>query len=251
MLKNKKIIAVIPARGGSKGIPRKNIRLLGGKPLLFYMLKAAINSKYLDRIAFSSEDKEILNIAQKCAGSSKKFILIKRPKELARDNTQSLPVIQHAVNKIEKDEKTKFDIVIMLQATSPFVNNEDIDKAIKKMINKKSDVVVSVAQVPGNIHPIKMKKIINDKLVQFTPCLPEKVFRRQDFKPAYKRNGGIYVAKRDNLIKSNSPSVIFWDKVTRPYIMPLERSIDIDTLTDFIIAEQMLKNLKKKNANKK
>lgn len=248
MNKKYNILAVIPARGGSKGVPRKNIRPLAGKPLLYYMLKAALGSRYLNYVALSSEDEEILDVAEKIAGNSRKFFLIKRPKELAKDNTQSLPVVQHAVKQIEKKEKIKFDFVILLQATSPFVVSEDIDSAIEKAIKTKADVVVSVSQVPGGSHPIKMKRIVNDKLEQFAPCLPENVFRRQDLEPAYKRNGGIYLAKRDNIIKTNSPSALFWGKITRPYVMPSERSIDIDTMADFIIAEQMFKNLRKKNA---
>lgn len=244
MSKKYKILAVIPVRGGSKGVPRKNIKLLNGKPLLYYMLTAALKSKMLNYVSVSSDDNEILSVAKKY--SNKKVILIKRPKRLALDNTPSLPVVQHAVKKIEKEKKIKFDYIVLLQVICPLVNSRDIDNSIKKMIRTKSDSVVSVFRVPGNMHPVKMKKIVNDRLFQYVPSIKEIIFRRQDFDPVYKRNGGIYVVKRKLVMKGNFNG-FFMGKVTRPYIMTPERSIDIDTEIDFMIAEEMARRLKKSN----
>lgn len=233
----KKVLAVIPARGGSKGVPRKNIKLLGGKPLIYHMLSAALKSKMIGYVAISSEDDEILDIANKYGGKSKKFILIKRPKHLAKDNTLAQPVLKHAVGEIESNKGYKFDYIVMLQATTPFVTSSDIDNAIKKIIETKADSIVSVYQI-NDTHPVKIKKIINDRLYQYSPNLKETIFRRQDLPPAYKRNGGIYISRRDVVMKDG----LIWGKVCRPYIMPPERSVDINNYVDFYLAEAMLKN---------
>ncbi len=232
-----KILAVIPARGGSKGVPRKNIKPLGGKPLIHYVLNAALKSKLIDYVVVSSEDNEILSIAKKHGKNNKKFTLIKRPKSLARDKTLAVPVLKHAVEKIEKEKESTFDYIIMLQVTTPFITPDDIDKSIKKIIKTKADSVVSVYEI-NDTHPVKIKKIVDDKLIQYTPGLKENIFRRQDLTPAYKRNGGIYVSKRDVIMKDG----LIWGKVCRPYIMPAERSIDINSMVDFYLAEVVFKN---------
>lgn len=232
-----KILGVIPARGGSKGVPRKNIKSLAGKPLIYHIIQVALGSKYLTRVVISSEDEKIIKIAKKY-GAEAPF---KRPKTLARDRTPSLPVVQHAVKETEKQMGIKFDYVVLLQATSPFTTSPDIDKAIEKLIKTKADSVVSVYQI-NDMHPVKMKKIINDRLFQFVPNLKETVFRRQDLSPIYKRNGGIYATKRDVIMKRSS----LYGRISRPYIMPPERSIDIDSKIDFWLAEEMIKRMKNK-----
>lgn len=233
----KNVLAVIPARGGSKGVPRKNIKLLDGKPLIYYMLSAALKSKMINCVAVSSEDDEILNIANKYGKKSKKFILIKRPKHLAKDNTLSQPVLKHAVDEIETRKGHKFDYIAMLQVTTPFVTSSDIDSAVKKIIKTKADSVVSVCQI-NDTHPVKIKKIVNDRLLQYTPNLKETIFRRQDLPPAYKRNGGIYISKRNMVMEHN----LIWGGVCRPYIMSPEKSVDINNHVDFYTAEAIIKN---------
>ncbi len=238
-----KILAIIPARGGSKGVPRKNIKLLGGKPLIYYILSAALKSKALDYVAVSSEDEEILNITKKYGEGNNKFILVKRPKYLSKDTTLAQPVLKHAIDEIENKKGYKFDYIVMLQATTPFVVSSDIDNAVKKIIKTKADSVVSVYQI-NDTHPVKIKRIIKDRLYQYIPSLKETVFRRQDLSPAYKRNGGIYISKRNVIMKQN----LIWGKVCRPYIMSPEMSIDINNNVDFSLAETMLeKNLHRKN----
>lgn len=244
MNKKYKILAVIPARGGSKGVPRKNIRKLGGKPLICRMINSAIKSKMITHVALSSEDKEILSVANKCGKGNKKFFLVNRPQKLALDSTPSLPVVQHAVEDIEKREKIKFDYIVLLQPISPFIYADDIDKSVKKLIKTKADSVVSVYRVSGGMHPIKMKKIVNDRLLQYVDGMKETIFRRQDLAPVYKRNGGIYAVTRRVIMKNIFPHGFFMGKTVRPYIMPAERSIDIDTEIDFLLAEIMEKKLK-------
>jgi len=235
--KKLKVIGIIPARGGSKAVPRKNIKLLGGKPLLFYMLNSALGSNMLDYVVVSSEDDEILDVAKKYGKKNKKLVLIKRPKYLAKDNTFSPPVLEHATRKIEKEKGYKFDYVVMLQVTTPFVTSDDIDRSIKKIIKTKADSVVSVHEI-NDTHPVKIKKIVNDMLLQYVPGLKETILRRQDLSLVYKRNGGIYVSKRDVIMKHG----LLWGKICRPYIMPPERSVDINNIVDFYTAEAILKN---------
>ncbi|MFH1979293.1 MAG: acylneuraminate cytidylyltransferase family protein [Patescibacteria group bacterium] len=237
MNKNKhKIIAVIPARGGSKSVPCKNIRMFGGKPLLAHMLEAAFASKYLTHIALSSEDEEILDVAKKHGGGN--LILIKRPKHLATDKATSLPVVQHAVKKIEKEIGEKFDYIVMLQVTTPFTTSSDIDGVLDQLINTEADSAVGVYQV-NDMHPVKMKKIVSGKLVQYVDDLEETVFRRQDFEPVYKRNGGVRAATREVIMDQN---LFFCGKVVKPYIVPKERSIEIDDETDFLLAKLLYEN---------
>ncbi|MEK7575794.1 MAG: acylneuraminate cytidylyltransferase family protein [Patescibacteria group bacterium] len=245
MNKKYKILGVIPVRGGSKGVPRKNIKLLNGKPLLYYMLTSALKSKTFDYVAVSSEDDEILDIAGRYGKKNKKFILIKRPKNLALDSTPTLPVIQHAVVQLEKEKKIKFDYIVLLHAVSPLTYADDIDKVVEKLIRTKADSVVSVYEVPGGYHPVKMKKIVKDRLYQYVPSMPEKSFRRQDFDSIYKRAGGIYAVKRDVVMKNLFSLGFFCGKVTRPYIItPPERAIDIDDEVDFFVAEKIGKKLR-------
>lgn len=241
--KDYKILAVIPARGGSKGVARKNIKPLAGRPLLCHMLSAALESKVLDYVVISSEDKEILAVAETCGRDSDKLILVKRPKALAKDSSPTLPVVQHALKKIEKDKKLIFDYIVLLQVTSPFVSANDINRAVAKIIKTKADSVVSVYRVSGGMHPIKMKRIENDRLYQYVKGMKETVFRRQDLDPIYKRNGGIYVSKRD-IVMGGGFHGFFMGEITRPYLMSPERSIDIDTEIDFELAELMMKKLR-------
>lgn len=229
------ILAVITARGGSKGIPRKNIVKFAGKPLLAHVLQKALKSKYITKVVVSSEDNEILSVAKKYGGDE---VVLKRPSELAKDNSPSLPVVQHAVETIEKKDKIKFDFVVLLQPTTPLMTTRDIDNAVEKLIKTKADTVVSVCEI-NDTHPIKIKKIIDDKLVQYIDSIKENIFRRQDMPKAYKRNGGIYANKRDIVMKENS--LYGTDKDCRAYIMPKERSIDINSIEDLYLAEIIYK----------
>jgi len=232
------ILAVITARGGSKEIPRKNIIKFIGKPLLVHVLQKALKSKYITRTVVSSEDNEILSVAKKYGG---KEVVLKRPMAFAKDKSPSLPVVQHAVKEVEKKDKIKFDFVILLQPTTPLMTTEDIDNAIEKLIKTKADTVVSVCEI-NDTHPIKIKKIVDDKLVQYVDSMKENIFRRQDMPNAYKRNGGIYANKRDVVMKENSLYGI--EKDCRAYIMPRERSVDINSIEDLYLAEIIYKKWK-------
>lgn len=231
------VLGIIPARGGSKSVPRKNIKLLGGKPLLFYMLTAALQSKYLDRVVVSSEDDEILSVAKKYGGEK---VVLRRPKQLARDKTPDVPMLQHAVKAVEKIDGHAYDYVVQLHVTTPFVTCEDIDAALGMLLQSSAESVVSVCQV-NEYHPIKMKKIVDGRLVQFVKGLEEhSTARRQDYEPVFWRNGGLYASKRHIVMEDGR---VFGDHVL-PYIMPPERSVDMNSVIDFWTAEAVLKNMK-------
>jgi CMP-N-acetylneuraminic acid synthetase len=228
-----RVIAIIPARGGSKSVPRKNIKLLAGKPLIAHMLDAALGSKLVTTVAMSSEDKEIQDVVQKWGKD--RVEIIKRPAELAQDDTPSLPVIEHAV-KLMEEKHGRYDYVVMLQLTTPFIRSEDIDESLKILIDTGADSVLSVCKA-NSYHPVKMKKIREDgRLVQYIDGLQETQFTRQKLDPVYRRNGGVYAHKRDVVMEKKK--LYGGDDVdTRPYIMSDERSIDINSIADFLAAD--------------
>lgn len=229
-----RILGVILARGGSKGIPKKNIRLLNGIPLIAYTIKEGLKSKYISRLIVSSDDDEIRKVA-KDYGAEAPF---RRPPELATDTAQSLPCLQHAVKWAEDNEGQKYDYIIELMCTNPFKTVEDVDAVLEKLIQTGADSVIGVAKVEGH-HPARIKKIINDRLVDF--CVPEpNEARRQDLKPpAYIRNGSIYAMKRDILMIEGKR---YGTENSRPYIFPPERSIDLHSKQDWIAAEYLLRH---------
>ncbi|MFC2034064.1 cytidylyltransferase domain-containing protein [Chloroflexota bacterium] len=220
------VLGIITARSGSKRIPKKNLRLLLGVPLIGHTLKAALESRLLTRVILSSDDDEIIEIARK-QGVEVPF---KRPSELAGDATPSRDVIVHAVEFMEKHSFFA-DIIVILQPTSPLRTADDIDKALKIHLETDADSVVSVVN-SEHWHPVRAKKIEDDILCNY--CLEEnEAVRRQDLPPAYFRNGAFYSVKRDVLMNEGK----LYGKITRPYVMPPQRSIDIDEEIDFNIAE--------------
>lgn len=232
------VLGIIPARGGSKSVPRKNIKLLGGRPLLFYMLSAALGARLLSRVVVSSEDDEILSVARTYGGEK---VLLRRPKKLAQDKTPDVPMLQHAVKAIEKIDGCVFDYVVQLHVTTPFVTSKDIDAALERLFGSEAESIVSVCQV-NEYHPIKMKKIVDGRLAQYVPDFEERsTVRRQDLEPVYWRNGGLYASKRHIVMERGR---VFGDHVL-PYIMPPERSVDMNSIIDFWTAEAVLKNMRK------
>ncbi len=227
-----KIIGVIPARGGSKSILRKNIKMLQGKPLVAYTIEEAKKSKYLTHLVVSTEDEEIKNISLKYGAEVPFF----RPKELATDDALAIPTVQHAVITLEKIKNIKYDYIIMLQPTAPLRKTEDIDKALAMLIEAGADGVISVVDV-DNWHPMKMKKFDeNSYLIDYeTP--PVENPPRQILPRVYMVNGAIYSTKRDVFMEKNT----FKGEKCLGYIMPPERSVNIDTEIDFLIAEYYLR----------
>lgn len=227
-----KILGITLARGGSKSVPLKNIRPILKKPLIYYTIKEAKKSKLLSDYIISTDHEKISEISKKY-GADVPFI---RPSNLSKDNTTSVASLQHAVNFMENKKRIKYDFIIEIMCTNPLKKVIDIDSCIKKIIRTKADTVIAVHQLYDH-HPLRIKKIEKDKLVDF--CLKEKLeTRRQDLKPnAYIRSGSIYAIKRNHLMKENKR---YGSRNSRPYILPPERAINIDNEIDVIVAEQLL-----------
>ncbi|MBU1632428.1 MAG: acylneuraminate cytidylyltransferase family protein [Nanoarchaeota archaeon] len=228
MYNEKKIVAIIPARGGSKGIPKKSIVKLLGKPLIYYTIKEAQKSKYLSDIIISTDDDEIATV---CIQYNVE--VIKRPKKLAQDTTSLIPVLKHAIKSIEK-KRIKPEIIVLLQPTSPLRNVEDIDNTINKLINLKADSAETFCEVRQ--YPASMFKKHG---LFFIPIDKQNLHkRRQDLQRLYSENGAVYVVNYETLIKKNT----LYGKKHIGFVMPSERSIDIDEPIDLIIAEVLIKN---------
>ncbi len=228
MYKDKKILGVITARGGSKGIPRKNIKDLAGKPLIAYTVEAAKQSKYLTRCIVSTDDQEIADVSKQYGAN----IPFMRPEELAQDQSTSMEVVQHVL----KDIGEEYDYLMILQPTSPLRAAEDIDGCIIKAVDTDADSVMSMKEL-DDFSAKKLKRIDNDEIVPWLEDEGKESSRRQDLDQVYKRNCAIYLTKTE-LIKKGD----LFGKVSRPYIMPEDRSIDINQLVDFNLAEFYLKN---------
>jgi len=227
------VLAVITARGGSKRLPRKNIRSLGGKPLIAWTIESALAAKdHLYRIVVSTDDERIAEVARQY-GAEVPFL---RPAELATDQTKSLPVVQHAVRFVEERDRVRLDWVLLLQPTSPLRVASDIINSIKLAQSDECDSVISVFELSHH-HPVFAKKI-DDRgyLAPFMIEEPEGLRRQDVSPPAYMRNGAIFLTRRDVLMEQNS----IWGTRIKPYIMPEERSIDTDSELDFRVAELFL-----------
>jgi CMP-N-acetylneuraminic acid synthetase len=230
---SERVLAVIPARGGSKGVPRKNIRDLCGKAVIAWTIETALAAgDHLHRVIVSTDDTEIAEAAR-AAGAEAPFM---RPAEMATDEAPTLPLLQHAVGFVEEEEGKPVDWVMVLQPTAPFRNVDDIAESLKLAREGGCDSVASVTRVLTE-HPILMKKIENNRLLPY--CIEEKEgTRRQDYDPpAYMRNGAIYLTRRHVLMEDNS----IWGELIRPYVMPEERSYDIDSERDFKLAELVMR----------
>lgn len=225
MFKNKTFLAIIPARGGSKRLPRKNILDLCGKPLISWSIEAGLKSKYVDKVVVSSDDTEILNISNEF-----KVQVIKRPNELASDTSTSFDAVKHAIDNLES-----YEYILLLQPTSPLRNQNHIDKAIEILEEKNADAVISVCEMNHNSvwsntldDSLSMEGFISDNLLNN---------RSQDLKKHYRLNGAIYLCKTDKLLKEKS---FFLKKNIFAYVMNSNDSIDIDRKEDFELASLYL-----------
>lgn len=231
----RKVLGIIPARGGSKDIPQKNIRLLGGKPLVVWTIEGAKKSKSLNRLVLSTDSEEIAEIAEKY-GAEVPFL---RPAELARDDSPTIDVIRHCLEHLKKAENYSPDAVVILQPTTPFRKPEDIDKAIALYFQNNMSTVVSVSKVPGHYSP-EWQLVIDDVTGVLTTLKGENLLklktRRQLLRDTYYRNGEIYVFNPNNVVRKNS---IYGDTVTA-LITETKVNINIDTDIDFECAEFLL-----------
>lgn len=230
-LENIKVLGVILARGGSKGIPKKNIYPICGHPLIGYSITAALNSKYVSDLVVSTDSEEIAKVAR-IYGAITPFI---RPDSLSGDIVPSVDALRHAATEVEKTLKGSYDYIIELPCVAPLRDCTHIDGALEKLHNTGCDSVISVVNT-GEKHPIRLKKIVDGQIVDFCKEYPEPAVgsRRQDLKPkSYVRNGAIYAMTRETLIDNCSRHGCD----SRPYIMSTSKSINIDEPLDMKLAE--------------
>ena len=232
MINNKSVLAIITARGGSKGLPKKNIRCLNGTPLIGWTINQGIKCKYIDELIVSTDDKEIANIS-KSFGARVPFI---RPSELASDTATSFDVVKHAIKYYEDSLNKSFDITILLEPTSPLREDDDIDKMLEKLLDNYEDFdsIISMGEVSD--HPTVMKKIIANKYLPYYEGLETKS-RRQDSPKAYFPYGVAYIAKTSALLSEK----VFYTKRSAYYIIKRYQCYEIDDIFDFIAIEAMQK----------
>jgi len=223
-----RVLGVIPARGGSKSVPRKNIRLLAGLPLIAYTIRSASESKRLTRFLTSTDDQEIADVASKFGSP-----VLMRPSELGQDETPMPPVLLHALEEEEKQGR-KYDVILLLQPTCPLRRGSEIDSALGHLEAEQADVVISVYQV-SDAHPARMYYLRDNRL---SPLAPQwEMTNRQALPPVYHRNGVIYAARVPVFRQKKT----FYVHNTVPYVMPKESAVNIDDPLDLKFAEMMLK----------
>jgi len=225
------VIAIIPARGGSKGLPGKNIKKMNDKPLIWYTINSAKKSKFVDKIIVSTDDNEVAKISKKYDAE----IPFMRPKELARDDSLAIDNYIYTIDRLNKEFNYGIVEFVVLQPTSPLRTSLDIDNAIQIFEEKKADSVISVSEA---IHPPIWSKRIDEKGIlrnYFDIRIGNK--NRQEIEKIYMPNGAIFVFKFSLLKEKYS----YYSDKTYPYIIPLERSIDIDSKLDFEFAEYLMK----------
>tara|TARA_B100001250_G_scaffold412412_1_gene443548 strand:+ start:12324 stop:13013 length:690 start_codon:yes stop_codon:yes gene_type:complete len=221
---NKTFLAVIPARGGSKRLPKKNVLDLCGKPLIAWSIEAGLKSNYIDKVVVSSDDKEILDIAIQY-----KSEIIKRPSDLASDSASSFDVVQHTIKKLER-----YDYVILLQPTSPLRNHKHIDEAIVLLDNKNADAIISVCEMDHS--PLWSNTLNSDGAMN--NFLKEDVLnkRSQDLENYYRLNGAIYICRISKFLKERE---FFLKENVYAYNMDRSSSIDIDDKIDLEFARTL------------
>ena len=224
-----RVLAVVPARGGSQRVPRKNLAVLEGRTLVRRALDTALAAGCFATVALSSEDPAILDEA---AGLPE-VARIERPPELATDTARSYDVVRHVVETLERREPP-YEAVAVVQCTSPFTAPEDLAGAVAHLAASGADSVVSVARVDAALHPLKLKRLEGDRLLPF--LADDDMTPSHELPPLWLRNGSIYVSRREVIAEGR----IVGDDV-RGYEMPPERSHDIDTPTDLAFAEFLLR----------
>jgi len=225
MYKEKTFLAIIPARGGSKRLPRKNILELAGKPLIGWSIEAGLKSRYIDKTVVTSDDDEILTIAKQFGSDT-----IKRPDELSGDTASSFDAIKHTIDNTEN-----YDYIILLQPTSPLRNEKHIDEAIELLFEKDANAIVSVCEMD---HSPLWSNTLDDSL-SMQNFLSEEVLnaRSQDLETFYRLNGAIYICQTNKLLEEKD---FFLKENIFAYVMDRESSVDIDEEIDFKMAEVLI-----------
>lgn len=226
-----RVLGLLPARSGSKGLPGKNIRLLRGKPLLAYAAEAARDSGVVDRVVLSTDAEDIAEVGR-LAGLDVPFL---RPDWLAQDDTAMLPVITHAVDTLARDGWVA-DIIVLLQPTSPLRTGAHIRRSVELLQETTADSVVSVLELPRHLSPDYVMRLEEGRLVPFLPE-GQRVTRRQDARQAYVRDGTVYTFWRRTLVEKGS---LYGDDC-RPLVIPADESLTIDSPEDWAEAERRMR----------
>jgi len=224
------VLAVIPARGGSKGILGKNTAVVAGRPLIAWTIDVALRSQTLERVVVTTDSPQIAATAREC-GAEVPFM---RPSELAADHTPGIAPVLHAVDWLEQHESYQPEWVMLLQPTSPLRTVEDVDAAVAMASKKDVDAVVSVCE--GHQHPYWMKQIGSDGFLTDFLRLERPYARRQDLPPVYALNGAVYLIRRQVLLEQRT----LYPARTMALVMPIERSLDVDTLWDLHLVRLVL-----------
>jgi CMP-N,N'-diacetyllegionaminic acid synthase len=239
MINGKTVIAIIPARAGSKGLPGKNIKPLCGKPLIAWSIEAGLGSQYIDEVMVTTDSEDIANVARQF-GASVPFI---RPAELASDTATSMDVIRHVLSFYDNKLDKKFDYTVLLEPTSPLRVKDDIDKAIVQLLeNSQAKAIVGVCKTESQNPAFLVKKNVDNFLVGYEN-LDMKILRRQDINEVYFFEGSVYVSDTATLLKKNS----FYHENTLGFEFPKWQSLEIDDLDDFIMVEAMMINKRMKS----
>lgn len=228
------VLGLIPARGGSKGIPRKNIALVAGRPLLAYTCDAALGSASLGRVVLSTDDEEIAAVGRQC-GVEVPFL---RPAQLASDDAPASGVVNQALHWLADNEHYRPDAVVLLQPTSPLRLACHVDEAVAELEGSTADSVVSVVEVPHAYNPVSVMRLKGDRLVPFLAAQGAVITRRQDKPRLYARNGPAVLVSRSGIVARGS----LYGETIRPYRMGWPESLDIDTPEDLELAEYYLRH---------
>ena len=236
MINGKSVIAIIPARSGSKGLPGKNIKDLCGKPLIAWSIESGLASKYIDTVVVSTDSPVIADIAQQF-GAAAPFL---RPSTLSTDEAKSFDAIKHTLDYYDQELGKSFFYTVLLEPTSPIREKDDIDLMLEKLdkLGKDYDSIVSIGEVHS--HPGLMKMIINHRIVPYSNIHPVNE-RRQDYEKLYNPFGTALVLKTKTLLKEET----FYPIRTTHYILKRHQCFEIDDIYDFLTVEAILQNLKK------
>jgi len=234
MINGKSVIAIIPARGGSKGLPGKNIKDLCGKPLIAWSIEVGLASQYIDEVMVTTDGEEIARIARSF-GASVPFI---RPTALAGDTSSSFDAIDHAINFYENELHKSFDYTVLLEPTSPLREKDDIDVPIEQLLSSsQASAIVGICKTEAQHPAFSVKKIDNNFLVGYENK-NIKVLRRQELSDVYFFEGSIYVSHTETLLARKT----FYHEQTLGYEVPKWKSLEIDDLDDFVMVEALMKH---------
>jgi CMP-N,N'-diacetyllegionaminic acid synthase len=227
-----KVLGIIPARGGSKSVPNKNIASVDGRPLIAYTIEAAKTARSLTHFIVSTDDEKIAATAR-AEGAAVPFM---RPPELATDDAETLPVLLHAIEQMERTDHGRYDVIVLLQPTTPLRTGEDIDAGLRLLEERGADSVVSVVDVGGN-HPFRMKRLLDDgRLMNYIDQGFEDMRPRQRLPAVYIRSGALYISRRSVLVEQQR---MVGDKCYG-LVIPRARAVNIDEPTDLYVAERLL-----------